>query len=409
MPMPQDDYNLWLNRQLLQYNNETIPNAVNQYGMSHQPLTNYRLTRKLSTDSLIDYKTYQMEGPSDFSYPQKLDNRLGSWISSDVPFSKSSRQSATMRHRSNLPQPQKAKVHTASIPTTSATNAPTSGSISHSSSKSANTASKSRGNQLSRIPIKIQTEQFVNCPSEASDACVPMTGSLKINILCGHGLKSTKTALRDLYCVVEIDSMPVARTMVRTGALNFDWDEQFDIDVVRLQKVQFLVYSWDPDTRHQLCFTAAAPVAQVLASQADPNESNNQQSSNPKVIKLAIKLDPKGTLYVEISFTNVSATFSRSQSSKTNVFGVDLKEIVQRERSGSNVPLLVQRCVREIERRGVGQLGLYRLSGSTRRKQQLKEEFEKNVRLVDLSGDGVSDVNVLTSESRSNWINNFQI
>lgn len=69
---------------------------------------------------------------------------------------------------------------------------------------------------------------------------------------------------------------------------------------------------------------------------------------------------------------------------------------------GGGVPIIVQKCVEEVERRGMDIVGLYRLCGSATKKRILREAFERNPRLVDLSPDSVPDINVITG----NWIRN---
>lgn len=59
---------------------------------------------------------------------------------------------------------------------------------------------------------------------------------------------------RDLYCVLECDRIHKARTVVRTGDLVFDWDETFELDLVGNKELDFLIYSWDPQYRHKLCY-----------------------------------------------------------------------------------------------------------------------------------------------------------
>lgn len=62
------------------------------------------------------------------------------------------------------------------------------------------------------------------------------------------------TATRDLYCVLECDRIHKARTVVRNGDLVFDWDETFELDLFSNRELDFLVYSWDPQYRHKLCY-----------------------------------------------------------------------------------------------------------------------------------------------------------
>lgn len=60
------------------------------------------------------------------------------------------------------------------------------------------------------------------------------------------------------------------------------------------------------------------------------------------------------------------------------------------------VPIIIKRCVEEIERRGLDIIGLYRLCGSATKKRILREAFERNSRSVDLTPDNVPDINVIT-------------
>lgn len=94
-------------------------------------------------------------------------------------------------------------------------------------------------------------------------------------------------------------------------------------------------------------------------------------------------------------FLGVQAT----RKSPPPLFGVDLETVVTRENSGMGVPFLVQKCVEEVERRGMDIVGLYRLCGSATKKRILREAFERNPRLVDLSPDSVPDINVITGPS----------
>ena len=241
--------------------------------------------------------------------------------------------------------------------------------------------------QLARKPLQIRTEDFRLYQPDLEDRKAKydksIDGLLSVHILCGHGLKSSRTMLRDLYCVIEIDSVNKARTMIRTGAINFDWDEAFDVDIENAHEMSFLIYSWDPNTRHRLCFSS------TLGLQAFLQYGNTQ--------KIALKLEPKGILYMEMGYKEPGVTLQRTVSlRKTAMFGVDLETIIRREKTGQGVPILVRRCIDEVEKRGLDHIGIYRLCGSARRKAQLKEEFEKGPKSVDLSPEGVSDINVIT-------------
>ena len=244
--------------------------------------------------------------------------------------------------------------------------------------------------QLSRKPLQIRPEDFRLYQPDMEADMKPdrhLNGVLYVHLYCGHGLKSSRTVLRDLYCVLELDGVNRARTMIRTGAINFDWDEEFDLDLDTGRELSFLVYSWDPNTRHRLCFSGTIGLHAFL-------EAGTAQ-------KIALKLEPKGILYLDLIYKEPAATLQRTPSvRKSALFGVSLETIIKREKTGDNVPILVRRCIDEVERRGLDHVGIYRLCGSSKRKHQLKDELEKNVRLVDLSADNVSDINVITGRSK---------
>lgn len=82
--------------------------------------------------------------------------------------------------------------------------------------------------------------------------CVFICISYDFN-LCACILGASTTT-RDLYCVLESDRIHKARTVVRSGDLVFDWDETFELDLFSNRELDFLVYSWDPQYRHKLCY-----------------------------------------------------------------------------------------------------------------------------------------------------------
>uniref|UniRef100_A0A1B6E2F1 Rho-GAP domain-containing protein n=1 Tax=Clastoptera arizonana TaxID=38151 RepID=A0A1B6E2F1_9HEMI len=251
-----------------------------------------------------------------------------------------------------------------------------------------------------------------------------VSGLLWLHLLAGRGLRSSVTStsgltqmggMRDLYCVLECDRVHKARTVVRTGDLVFDWDETFELDLVSNKELDLLIYSWDPQYRHKLCYKGSVHLATLL--------------QDSPIHQLALKIEPRGTLYLRLRHTDPYHTFLRrpkqiilptrsgvTKSLTSGIFGADLEGIVNREnvtggvpggmatsvtlatQSSINVavPIIVRRCVEEIERRGLDIIGLYRLCGSATKKRILREAFERNARTVDLSPDNVPDINVIT-------------
>ncbi|XP_042337976.1 rho GTPase-activating protein SYDE1-like, partial [Plectropomus leopardus] len=113
--------------------------------------------------------------------------------------------------------------------------------------------------------------------------------------------------------------------------------------------------------------------------------------------QLCVKLEPRGLLYVKLSLQEKWDTQVVSDSSvPANVFGVELHHLVEKEGSAAPIPLLIQKCVAEIEHRGLKVVGLYRLCGSAAVKKELRDWFERNSSAACLSEDLYPDINVIT-------------
>lgn len=108
---------------------------------------------------------------------------------------------------------------------------------------------------------------------------------------------------------------------MRTGDLMFDWDETFELDLVGNRQLDLLVYSWDPQYRHKLCYKGSVHLATLLKEAA--------------MHQLAVKVEPRGTIYLRLRYTDAQQTFRRRGlpviSLATRVaplFGVDLDTVV---------------------------------------------------------------------------------
>lgn len=67
---------------------------------------------------------------------------------------------------------------------------------------------------------------------------------------------------------------------VRTGDLVFDWDESFELDLVNNRELDLLIYSWDPQYRHKLCYKGSVHLPSLL-------------KTGP-FHQLALKIEPRG-------------------------------------------------------------------------------------------------------------------
>ncbi|RCI02806.1 rho GTPase-activating protein, partial [Rhizopus stolonifer] len=77
--------------------------------------------------------------------------------------------------------------------------------------------------------------------------------------------------------------------------------------------------------------------------------------------------------------------------SRTSVFGVPLDSLIR----DHQIPLVVDKCIQEIERRGLEEVGIYRVAGTGSVVSALKTTFNKDVSKVDLSDPLWADINVV--------------
>uniref|UniRef100_A0AAQ4NRJ2 Rho-GAP domain-containing protein n=1 Tax=Gasterosteus aculeatus aculeatus TaxID=481459 RepID=A0AAQ4NRJ2_GASAC len=93
----------------------------------------------------------------------------------------------------------------------------------------------------------------------------------------------------------------------------------------------------------------------------------------PHLFQIEVKLSMK--------FTSREFSLKRTPSRKhSGVFGIKINVVTKRERS--KVPLIVRQCVEEIERRGMDEVGIYRVSGVATDILALKAAFDSNNRDV---------------------------
>lgn len=86
---------------------------------------------------------------------------------------------------------------------------------------------------------------------------------------------------------------------------------------------------------------------------------------------------------VKLSYTNLELLSMRIQHTKLcPTFGLDITQVCKKEKT--NVPMLIQLCVNEVERRGMREVGIYRMSGTSTDIQRLKKAFETNPYVAEL-------------------------
>ncbi|XP_068424956.1 rho GTPase-activating protein SYDE1 isoform X2 [Clinocottus analis] len=220
-----------------------------------------------------------------------------------------------------------------------------------------------------------------------------VTGLLTVHLL---GLEEMKTSRsegsKDVFLAIQIDGVTRARTALLTlRGSSFPLNHAFHLELERAKQLRFVVLtpagsaskSGPGPTRNQVCGLGGVSIPPLFKG------SRSQQ--------LCVKLEPRGLLYVKLSLQEKWDTQPSSDASvPANVFGVELRHLVEKEESTSMIPLLIQKSVAEIERRGLKVVGLYRLCGSAAVKKELRDWFERNSSAVCLSEDLYPDINVIT-------------
>ena len=109
---------------------------------------------------------------------------------------------------------------------------------------------------------------------------------------------------------------------------------------------------------------------------------------------VVFRMHPQGAIHLKMEFIEMKTLLKRAPSDRiSGVFGFQLN--VTSRNDNASVPLIVRKCVEEIEKRGLLAVGLYRISGNARRKRQLKAQFDEDSTAVDLSEDSYPDINVI--------------
>ncbi|XP_008298992.1 rho GTPase-activating protein SYDE1 [Stegastes partitus] len=231
-----------------------------------------------------------------------------------------------------------------------------------------------------------------------------VTGLLTIHLLGLEEMKSSRSeGNKEVFLAIQVDGVTRARTALLTlrgSALSLNHTFHLELERARQLRIVILTPASPPapgtskpaadhsppsggPTRNRVCCLGGVSIPPLFKG------SRSQQ--------LCVKLEPRGLLYVKLSLQEKWDTQpSADSSTPANVFGVELHHLVEKEESASPVPLLIQKTVAEIERRGLKVVGLYRLCGSAAVKKELRDWFERNSSAVCLSEDLYPDINVIT-------------
>ncbi|XP_021567712.1 breakpoint cluster region protein [Carlito syrichta] len=243
---------------------------------------------------------------------------------------------------------------------------------------------------LTNSCVKLQTVHNIPLTINKEDDESPgLYGFLNVIVHSATGFKQSS----NLYCTLEVDSFGYfvnkAKTRVYRDTTEPNWNEEFEIELEGSQTLRILCY--------EKCYNKIKI----------PKEDG--ESTDRLMGKGQVQLDPQALqdrdwqrtviamngieVKLSIKFTSREFSLKRMPSRKqTGVFGVKIAVVTKRERS--KVPYIVRQCVEEIERRGMEEVGIYRVSGVATDIQALKAAFDVNNK----------DVSVMMSEMDVNAI-----
>ncbi|XP_048371083.1 breakpoint cluster region protein isoform X2 [Sphaerodactylus townsendi] len=227
---------------------------------------------------------------------------------------------------------------------------------------------------LTNSCVKLQTVHHIPLTINKEDDESPgLYGFLNVIVHSASGFKQSS----NLYCTLEVDSFGYfvnkAKTRVYRDTTEPNWNEEFEIELEGSQTLRLLCYE-KCYNKSKLTKEDGETTDRLMGKgqiQLDPQTLQDKDwqrtviSMNGAEVKLSVK------------FTSREFSLKRMPSRKqTGVFGVKIAVVTKRERS--KVPYIVRQCVEEIERRGMEEVGIYRVSGVATDIQALKAAFDVN-------------------------------
>ncbi|XP_074835616.1 rho GTPase-activating protein SYDE1 isoform X2 [Carettochelys insculpta] len=235
------------------------------------------------------------------------------------------------------------------------------------------------------LGAKLDVGAFHPYSSLEQPHCAQLISGLVSVHLYGVGdLKLPKAESREVFCVLQVDTAPKARTALLPWTAAFlSLNHTFNLELEGAQHLKVIVFSWDPAScRNRVCCHGTIVLPHIFRGY--------------RAQQLAVRLEPRGLLYCKLTLVEQWDMPSSSGDREPRVFGVELCHLVERENTVIKVPLLIQKCVSQIEKRGLKVVGLYRLCGSAAVKKELRDAFEKDSAAVMLSEQLYPDINVIT-------------
>uniref|UniRef100_A0A667ZF89 ABR activator of RhoGEF and GTPase n=1 Tax=Myripristis murdjan TaxID=586833 RepID=A0A667ZF89_9TELE len=224
--------------------------------------------------------------------------------------------------------------------------------------------------------FKLRTVHNIPVTSNKDDEETPgLYGFLHVIVHSAKGFKESA----NLYCTLEVDSygyfVSKAKTRVFRDTTEPQWNEEFEIELEGSQCLRILCYEKCYD-KSKLNKDDNEIVDKIMGKgqvQLDPQTVQSKNWHMDVIEMNGIKVE------FSMKFTSRDLSLKRTPSKKqSGVFGVKINVVTKRERS--KVPYIVRQCIEEVEKRGIDEVGIYRISGVATDIQALKTAFDTNTK-----------------------------
>ncbi|XP_073956741.1 rho GTPase activating protein at 1A isoform X1 [Choristoneura fumiferana] len=192
-----------------------------------------------------------------------------------------------------------------------------------------------------------------------------LLGDLQLHVT---GMTAPLDTAADYYIVVEVDSyghyFRKAKSKLVCRSAQPRWNETFTLDLEGSQNLRLLLY--EDAARPVLRGKCTLKLSREWAAEAGGGGGATRTVAlGGGALPLRLKLLPP-----ERSARRVP------QAKPGALFGAKITHVAKREKR--NIPFIISACVREVERRGILEVGVYRVSGSASDLARLRKSFETN-------------------------------
>ncbi|XP_037093395.1 active breakpoint cluster region-related protein-like isoform X3 [Pollicipes pollicipes] len=170
----------------------------------------------------------------------------------------------------------------------------------------------------------------------------------------------------ELFICFEVDSYGHFFRKAKTKpnrSIAPQWNEDFILELEGSHSLRILCYEND------------AKEGQILRGRARTELSRSWLTTSMQ--ERTVNLEGL-TLTLSVKYASYEMTKRRPPPGKSNrLFGSKIQDVCRRE--DRSVPFIITSCLREVERRGTNEMGVYRVSGSATDINRLKKLFETNI------------------------------